>query len=96
MATVKQVYIKHIHNDRTTMYAGTIDYLNKRVFGYTLECGHSWNHKISRFPKTVKSLVKALNDSAYETCRYNDSYYLSSKEEFENFNGTKSMMCEKI
>ena len=92
MATVKQVYIKHIHNDRTMMYAGTIDYLNNRVFGYTLECGNSWNHKISRYPKTGKSLVKALNDSAYECRRYNDSYYLSTKEEFENFPGTKSAM----
>jgi hypothetical protein len=97
MAASKKIhYIKCTHKERTTMYAGTIDYLNNRVFGYTLECGNSWNRKINRFPKTAKSLVKALNDSAYECNRYYDSYDLSSKEEFENFTGTKSMMDEII
>ena len=97
MATSKKVYyIKHSHRERTIMYSGTLNYLNTRVFGYTLECGNSWNHKISRYPKTGKSLVKALNDSSYEMCRYHDSYYLSTKEEFENFSGTKSFMDEII
>ena len=52
--------------------------------GYSLECGNSWNHKIPRYPKTLKSLVKALDDSAYECNRYYDSYYESSKEDWSN------------
>ena len=64
------------HNGRATEYTGTMDDLCTRVFGYTLDCGHSWNNKIPRYPKTGKSLVKALNDSAYECCRYTDWYEL--------------------
>lgn len=67
---------KHYASDeyRITEYTGTIDYLVDRVFGYTLECGNSWNRKIPLRPKTGKSLVKALTDSAYE-CRDYRTYY---------------------
>ena len=59
---------------RITEYTGTIEYLVNEVFGYTLECGHSWNNKINDNPKTGKSLIKALNESAYE-CRDYRTYY---------------------
>lgn len=61
---------------RKTEYTGTMEYLVNDVFGYTLECGHSWNNKIPLKPKTGKSLVKALNDSAYECRDYRNSYEL--------------------
>lgn len=48
---------------RETVYEGTIDYLVNNVFGYTLECGKSWNRKINDNPKTIGALVKALNAS---------------------------------
>lgn len=92
MAAKKLIYIASIHNGRKTIYGGTLEYLLNNVFGYVLECGNSWNRKIPRYPKSAKSLVKALNDSAYECNKYNDFYDLSSKEEFENHDGSKSMM----
>ena len=61
---------------RETEYTGTMEYLVDRVFSYTLECGHSWNEKIPLKPKTGKSLIKALNDSAYECRDYRHSYEL--------------------
>lgn len=45
---------------------GTIEELVK-YYGYTLECGNSWNNKINRNPKTIKGLVNALNKSVEET-----------------------------
>ena len=32
-------------------------------FGYTLEVGHSWNPKIQRNPKTIKSFISNLEKS---------------------------------
>lgn len=63
-------------NDHIRDYTGTIDELCTKVFGYTLECGHSWNSKIPLRPKTAKSLVKALNDSCSECRRYSDWFEL--------------------
>lgn len=63
-------------HDRETEYTGTLEHLVNKVFRYTLECGHSWNNKIPEKPKTIKSLIKALNDSAYECCHYGDWYEL--------------------
>jgi hypothetical protein len=57
--------IKH-HKGRENEVRGTILEL-REYFSYTLECGHSWNSKIPLEPKTIKSLVKALNDSKEET-----------------------------
>ena len=82
MANKKQYTIRHYHSSRIGGaesyhdYTGTLEYLENEVFGYTLDCGNSWNHKIPRFPKNGRSLEKALNDSAYECRRYNDSYEL--------------------
>lgn len=53
---------------------GTLEELIK-YFGYTLQCGNSWNSKISLNPKSVKGLVSALNKSAMETRSIN-SYEL--------------------
>ena len=76
------IFISSFHRGSETIYAGTIEYLIDRTFGYTLECGHSWNAKISLRPKTKKSLVNALNASANECRRYSDFYGLSNKDAF--------------
>ena len=62
MTTKKIIYIASTHNDRKTIYGRTLEYLLNNVFGYILECGNSWNKKIPRYPKSTKSLVKALNE----------------------------------
>ena len=51
---------------RETIYEGTVEYLVGNVFGYTLECGNSWNRKINRNPKSITALVTALNKSYNE------------------------------
>lgn len=40
-------------------------------YGYTLECGHSWQHKgakgikkINLYPKTIRSLITNLNNAS--------------------------------
>ena len=76
------IFISSFHRGSETIYAGTIEYLIERVFGYTLDCGHSWNAKINPRPKTKKSLVNALNASAEECRRYSDFYELSTKDAF--------------
>lgn len=59
-----------------TDYTGTVEELVGK-FGYTLDCGHSWNSKINRNPKTIKSLVSSLNKSVTETMGscYDPDYY---------------------
>lgn len=76
------IFISSFHRGNETIYAGKIEYLIEHVFGYTLECGHSWNAKINPRPKTKKSLVNALNASANECRRYSDFYDLSNKDAF--------------
>jgi len=44
---------------------GTLDYLIG-YFGYTLEVGASWNPKINRHPKTIKSFISNLKASLDE------------------------------
>lgn len=58
---------------KESCFTGTLDYLIDNVFGYTLLCGNSHNSKINTHPKTIKSLINALNKSAcvcgdYFTC----------------------------
>ena len=55
--------------DRSTesIFEGTLALLRSGVFGYTLECGSSWNKKINRNPKTIAALVTAINKSYNET-----------------------------
>lgn len=73
----KKTYtIEKYHRGRTSTQSGTLEELIN-YFGYTLECGHSWNRSIPREPKTFKSLVSALNRSVRETqgsC-YDPDYY---------------------
>lgn len=78
----KIYYVANIHNGKKTIWSGTLDELKTRVFGYTLECGHSWNSKIPESPKTIKALIKALNDSAYECNKYYDSYEIATPGTF--------------
>ena len=76
--TNKKIYsVNSVHRGHSTTFTGTLNELENNVFGYTLECGHSWNSKIPRYPKTIKSLIKALNESAYECRRYSDYYELA-------------------
>jgi len=49
-------------------HTGTLEHLAKEVFGYTLECGASYEwekgrKKINLNPKTGKSLVTNLNNA---------------------------------
>ena len=76
---------------RTTIWAGTIDDLVNDVFGYTLECGNSWNHKVNRYPKSAKSLVTNLNKAAEASCRhYQDTYYdIATEDEIAAYKAAK-------
>lgn len=76
------VFVASIHNGHKSIYCGNVEYLRNEVFGYTLECGNSWNSKINRCPKSAKSMVTALNKSAEECGRYHDYYEVSSYDEF--------------
>lgn len=75
----KQITIISYHRGHEHEYTGTVAELVENVFGYTLECGHSWNPRIPRYPKTARALVNALNKSADECRRYFDSYDLKSE-----------------
>ena len=54
---------------------GTIEELIT-YFGYTLLLGHQEDARIPLRPRTIKSLEKALNDSARVTGRTNSSYWI--------------------
>lgn len=65
---VRSIRSNHGRPDSESVFEGTIHELVHDVFGYTLECGKSWeeeegNSKINRFPKGIKSLVKNLNNA---------------------------------
>ena len=66
------------HHGRETEFTGTLEHLVNKVFSYTLECGHSWNGKIPEKPKSIKTLIKALNNSAAECCHYGEWYELKT------------------
>jgi len=68
------------HHDYSSELTGTLEWLT-RAFGYTLMVGNSMDRKIPTNPKTIKSLVNALNKS--ESLRYNgyDPYYYELKGE---------------
>jgi len=44
---------------------GTLEEL-KQYFGYALEIGNSWNSKINKNPKTIKSFISNLQKSYEE------------------------------
>ena len=58
----KEYTIVKSKNNSETSVTGTLDYL-KDYFSYTIECGVSWNSKINRNPKTIKSLMTTLEKS---------------------------------
>ena len=72
----KTYTIEKTHRGRTTQIVGTLEYL-KDYFGYTLECGHSYNNKINRNPTTIKGLMTALEQSidATQGSSYDPDYY---------------------
>ena len=66
MKTYTIIRTKH-RTDSTSESTGTLEELIKS-FSYTLECGASWQHeagnsKIDRFPKTIKTFVKNINNA---------------------------------
>ena len=86
----KKIYVASIHNGRVTIYHDTMEVMTNGIFGYTLECGNSWNNKIPRYPKTIKSLIKALNASAEECRRYSDYYREATAAEIQYFEDNHS------
>jgi hypothetical protein len=56
-----------MNGSRETIFEGTLERLKTEVFGYTLECGASWNRKINSNPKTINALIVAINKSYNET-----------------------------
>jgi hypothetical protein len=76
---MKEYTIISTHRGRDREVKGTLEYLTK-YFGYTLECGNSYNQKIDRNPKTIKSLLSNLARSIRETqgsCYDPDSFRLA-------------------
>jgi len=75
----ERTYIIHKYYARSSRdyyYKGTLPQLVD-CFGYTLECGNSWNPKIPIKPKNIRSLISALEKSVRETqgsC-YSQDYY---------------------
>lgn len=81
--TIVKTYYRISGENRVTETTGNLDYL-KEYFGYTLECGRSWqyekgNQKIpsNNSIKSAKTLVKALNNSESNRSRngYSNTYY---------------------
>lgn len=62
----KQYVILATHRGQTREVTGDIDDLRDR-YQYLLDCGHSWNSKIKKSPKTITALVNAINASVSET-----------------------------
>ncbi len=58
--------INRYHRGNEKIIEGTLEELTQ-YFGYTLECGHSWNPKINKNPKNLKSLISNINKSYKET-----------------------------
>lgn len=77
------IFVSKIRRGSKTIFAGTIEGLIDTTFGYTLECGHSWDSKIPERPKTKTSLINALNRSADVCNNWSNRYELSSYEEFK-------------
>lgn len=72
----KKVYkLKKEYKGRENIIDGTLEELIK-YFSYTLEIGNSWNRKINRKPKTIKTFVKNLQLSyeEKESSSYNRTF----------------------
>ena len=75
---MKTYTIKTSKNGRVSETSGTLEELIS-YFGYTLEVGNSWNPKINRNPKTIKSFISNLQKSYEEkeaSCFSRTSVYL--------------------
>ena len=81
----KKIYVAAHHNGKTTIWGATLEEMNHDIFSYTLQSGNSWNSKIPTNPRGVKTLVKALNDSANECRRYYDWYEEATPEQIAYF-----------
>lgn len=82
----KIYYLNEYHRGRETIIKGTIEQL-RNYFGYTLECGHSWNNKINMHPTTYKGLLSAINKSFHETqgcCYDQDSVSEATEDDYVN------------
>ncbi len=79
----KEFTVKVIRSQgRESSFTGTLDHLKSEVFGYTLECGKSWEHepgngKVNDNPKSIKTLIKALNIATNNAAAngYSGTYY---------------------
>ena len=83
----KVYFVKKYHRGKYIVIKGTMEGFIHRYFGYTLECGHSWNSKINPEPKTYKSLISNLNKSYHETqgnCFDPDYVEEATEEEYVN------------
>lgn len=61
-------------------HTGTIEELTEWA-SFDLLCGNSRDARINRHPRTAKALENALNKSAQVCHRYNDYYFIKSKED---------------
>lgn len=61
----RKVYCMVQREDSVNIVTDTLENLIK-YFGYTLEIGNSWNNKIKRYPKTIKSFINSLQASYEE------------------------------
>ena len=83
MAVKKEYTIIKYHRGRKTEVTGTIEELTE-YFSYTLECGASWQNergcrKVNKNPKTIKSLINAVNnafDNTQSACYDRDAVWL--------------------
>ena len=83
----KIYFIKKYHRGHFTIIKGTIKQFVENYFGYTLDCGHSWNSKINPKPTTYKSLISNLNKSYQETqgsCYDQDSVEEATEADYIN------------
>lgn len=81
MPNNKEYIILMTRRGKTREVKGTMDYL-KEYFGYTLECGKSYehergNHKINTNPKSIIALVNNLNWAVNNSAAngYADEYF---------------------
>ena len=76
MAEATYTIRKHRRGGKQSDATGTLSYLTD-YYGYTLECGNSYNSKISRAPRTAKTLVSNLNRSVdyIQKGSYDPDYY---------------------
>ena len=78
----KEIIIIQTRKGKDSEIVGTLNYLVNSYFGYTLECGQSYerekgNKKINRNPKSGKSLVDNLNKAVSNSAAngYSSTYY---------------------